>query len=347
MSGPYAARVWRRRTTPAPCIDMKKYIFIRHARPDIPLGERRCLGRTDVPLGALGRMQACLLGETVHFDTVYCSPLKRAAETAAFLADQVITVPGLEEAYCGEWDGLDFVEIQRKWPELYKLRGNDFSIPMPGCESIEDAVKRFRAALETIPEGSAVVAHNTVIAGFLRKDAGFRFPYASIIEGDTAVSVPHPEMTPALARRLREASGLLPKIQRHCDAVAEEALRLSAGLGLDDNLIECAAILHDIARLEKRHEAVGGEYLDLLGYPEIGEIIRRHGTVDDANEVNESLIVFLADKYMSNTERVSIDERYDRTAWKCTTPEAMERHERSRAAAHAAENALKKARGMQ
>ena len=323
---------------------MSNYIFIRHARPDIALGERRCIGRTDIPLGTLGRMQACLLGEAVHFDTVYSSPLKRAVETASFLADRVITVPGLEESYCGEWDGLDFDEIQRRWPKLYELRRNDFSIPMPGREPLEDAVKRFRSALETVPEGSAVVAHNTVIAGFLGKAEGFRFPYAGIIGEDLAVSVPHCEMTPALARKLRDAAGLLPKIQRHCDAVAEEALQLSGGLGLDDNLIECAALLHDVARLEKQHEAVGGEYMRQLGYPSIGDIISQHGTVRDPNTVNEALIVFLADKYRSNTERVSIDERYDRTAEKCRTPEARERHERSRAAAHAAEEAVAKAK---
>ena len=36
--------------------------LIRHAMPDLPLGERWCVGvRTDLPLGTLGRLQAALL----------------------------------------------------------------------------------------------------------------------------------------------------------------------------------------------------------------------------------------------------------------------------------------------
>lgn len=322
---------------------MEDYLFVRHAKPDFVPGERRCVGRTDIPLGPVGRMQACLLGETVHFDTVYASPLKRAAETAAFLADRVVTVPGLEEADCGEWDGLTFEEIQRRWPELYHGRATERTLPMPGGETPEAAAARFRAALESVPAGSTVVAHNLVLCSHLGKEPGFRFPYAALIRGKE-ITVAHPEMTPALARKLRDAAGLLPKIRRHCDAVAAEALRLASGLGLDENLIECAAILHDVARLLPEHETAGGGYLKELGYPEIGEIIARHGTAEDPDRVDEALIVFLADKYLSNTERVTIDERYDRTAIKCTTPEALARHERSRAVAHRAEAALRRAK---
>ena len=322
---------------------MGSYLFIRHAMADFPLDARRCLGRTDLPLGTLGRMQACLLGETVHFGTVYSSPLKRAMETAAFLGDRVIPVPGLEEADCGEWDGLSFDEIQRRWPELYRRRGEDPSLPMPGWEDPEASLARFRAALETVPEGSPVVAHNLMIGRYLGKEPGFRMPNAALLRGD-APEVPHPEMTPALARRLREAAGLLPKICRHCDAVAEEALELSEGLGLDRNLVECAALLHDIARLEPEHEIVGGRYLTMLGYPELGEVIRQHGTVADPDRVDEALILFLADKYRSEAERVSIDERYDRTAHKCPTPALLARHERSRAFAHRAEEAVRRAK---
>ena len=42
---------------------MKRRIYlIRHAMPDIPLGERWCVGgRSDFPLGRLGRIQAARL----------------------------------------------------------------------------------------------------------------------------------------------------------------------------------------------------------------------------------------------------------------------------------------------
>ena len=40
----------------------RRVYLIRHAMPDIPLGERWCVGgNSDFPLNALGRMQAALL----------------------------------------------------------------------------------------------------------------------------------------------------------------------------------------------------------------------------------------------------------------------------------------------
>ena len=44
---------------------MRRVFLIRHGHPDFPLGAHVCLGRTDTPLGPLGRMQAALLGETL------------------------------------------------------------------------------------------------------------------------------------------------------------------------------------------------------------------------------------------------------------------------------------------
>ena len=65
---------------------MRTLYLIRHGHPDIPLGERWCLGRTDLPLAPVGRMQAALLPfapELRELQAVFCSPLVRAKETAA------------------------------------------------------------------------------------------------------------------------------------------------------------------------------------------------------------------------------------------------------------------------
>ncbi len=56
---------------------MQKVYLIRHAMPDIPLGERWCLGHTDIPLGTVGRMQAALLPYVPELcgKPVFCSYL--------------------------------------------------------------------------------------------------------------------------------------------------------------------------------------------------------------------------------------------------------------------------------
>ena len=41
---------------------MREIYLIRHGMPDFPGGARMCLGRTDLPLGLRGRLQAALLG---------------------------------------------------------------------------------------------------------------------------------------------------------------------------------------------------------------------------------------------------------------------------------------------
>lgn len=304
---------------------MKKYYLIRHARPNFPMGESWCIGRTDLPLSAFGRMQACLLAEELHFAKVYSSPLMRAFETASFISDDIVTVSGLMELDAGEWDGLSFVQIAEQWPDLYNERGKNTEIPIPGGESRSDALQRFSKALEEVPDGAAVVAHNMVINMYMGKRG--RMPYASYYSPDGVLHVPCPEMTPSLARKLRDAFGVPDNIKNHCDAVAEEAMRLSKGLGLDDNLIECACILHDIARLEKHHEQAGGEYLDALGYPQIGSIIRQHGELDEL-KLDESGIVFLADKYIRETGHVSINERFSISQHNCMSAEGMEKHNR-------------------
>ena len=95
---------------------MQKVYLIRHGHPDIPLGERWCVGgRSDFPLGALGRLQAALLPfvpELQGLDAVFCSSLIRARETALPLCRSPREMPGIQEQDMGVWDGLSFREIR-------------------------------------------------------------------------------------------------------------------------------------------------------------------------------------------------------------------------------------------
>ena len=141
----------------ARCAEMKSCYLIRHGKPDFPGGERMCLGRTDLPLSAVGRMEAALLAE--YFPrrdlVLFSSPLRRAAETAAQFARPVSVLPGLAEMDAGEWDGLSFTEIRSRWPELYARRAHE-RVPPPGGESEAAALGRFAAAMgEVLKAGLA------------------------------------------------------------------------------------------------------------------------------------------------------------------------------------------------
>lgn len=115
---------------------MRKIYLIRHGKPDFPAGSSMCLGRTELPLGAVGRMQAALLGAELsgEVEAVYSSPLSRAVQTAQALRRPITVIDGLAEQDAGEWDGLTFDEIRVRYPELYARRAVERYLPMPGAE---------------------------------------------------------------------------------------------------------------------------------------------------------------------------------------------------------------------
>jgi len=144
--------------------------LIRHALPDFGSEGRRCIGRTDLPLSEMGRVQASAVGrwlQTKGLTAVYSSPMRRAMQTALFLGPMAIRVPGLEEMNMGEWEGKNFDEIKRSYPEAYAERGRDIahSAP-PGGESFVQCGLRawaaFRGVLEQSTGNIAIVAHCSV-----------------------------------------------------------------------------------------------------------------------------------------------------------------------------------------
>ena len=330
---------------------MRRIYLIRHALPDLPPGKKRCIGSTDVPLGTLGKLQAVQLGEymkTRPVSGVFCSGLSRARETACAISQDLIIVPDLREMDAGEWDGLFFDEIRQKWPEIYEKRGTDPNYPIPGAEAIEQGQIRFADAVDSIVRETdgdiAIVAHSTVIQSFLsfvqgtdvKKCRDYRLDYTGICtigydHGRYTVldvnEIPSVPLTDALCEALLTAAGAP---MEHCRKVAETADRITrelmaAGISLDREQIRFGAMLHDIARKEPDHAAIGAQWLKTLGWPEIADIVRTHHD-PDTDEVCEKTIVFLADK-------LPVEERFSRSLLKCTTEAARAAHARRQEAA--------------
>ncbi|XXJ19377.1 histidine phosphatase family protein [Desulfovibrio caledoniensis] len=156
-------------------------ILLRHGR--IEDGKGRCLGRTDVPLSSDGLAQARELAEelgAIPFARLCSSPAGRALDTlkplAARLGMEVESLPALDEIDMGEWDGLDFDTIRRRFPEEYAARGKRLgSYRVPGGESFEDVAERAMAALEELARGPRPVlaaTHAGVIRAVLCRVTG-------------------------------------------------------------------------------------------------------------------------------------------------------------------------------
>ena len=317
---------------------MRRIFLLRHGRPDFPLGARPCLGRTNLPLGALGRMQACRTArwlKTMEFEAVYASPLKRAVETAEFCSHDLRICPDLREIDCGDWDGLDFEEIRRRWPELYAERGRDLSIPMPNAETADEVRSRAERALRQILAENRgdvlIVAHSFVIRTLLG-DLNCRLPYASVtVLGDPECVgfVPEEPLTAELAEALLKAAAPGKKIEAHCHAVTKEALRIAEYLPveLDTELLISAALLHDVARAEQHHAEIGAAWLRDLGYDMAAALIEQHHN-HDGRTLNEAAILYLADKCVLEDRVVPLAERFLQSEAKCLTEAARAAHAR-------------------
>ena len=345
---------------------MRRIYLIRHAMPDIPLGERWCVGgRSDFPLGRLGRIQAARLPfvkELGGIQTVFASPLVRAIETARPLFESPRIMPGREEQDKGVWDGLSFREIMARYPELYAARECDPSLQPDGAESIQAVEGRMREAVLHCAQESAgdiaIVSHKSAIASITGERRRLGYTSLSVLEeenGELRVREiglsPRPEITDELCLAMLRASGADDALIAHCRAVAALADELCAKLTekeilFDSEAVHAAALLHDIAKGEHDHAAAGGLWLKELEYPALAEIVRQH-TEPDSDAFNEAGLVFLADKLVRGSERVALEERFGASLAKCKTPEACAAHARRFALARSLKDKIDRLAGAE
>lgn len=326
---------------------MRTIYLIRHGQPDFPDGKKMCLGKTDLPLSKLGKLQAGLLLPCFKDKqiTVFSSPLTRARQTAAMLERPVTVLPGLAELDMGQWDGLTFEEIRVRFPELYAARATDKTLPFPDAEDKGAGLARFREAiyraLHSCDGDIALVTHSGVMELLLGTTE--KASYGSITTLDQNLNcidfgmVPHPELTPRYCEKLLFLSDTPGNIIAHSWAVVDKALELArplqaAGFSLDENLIRIGGLLHDVARLEDLHGQRGGWYFDQLGYPRVAELIRNHCDLSD-RILNEDALIFLADKMTCGTHTVTLEERFAKSSTKCRTKEEQQFHRARYAAA--------------
>ncbi len=106
------------------------------------------------------------------------------------------------------------------------------------------------------------------------------------------------------------------EIHSHLDLVADTALKLflavEKGLNqknkkklctnLNKNLIQAAALLHDIKRKEKNHDRVGSFFIRTLGFPQVANIVAEHMTIEPEELITEKEIVYFADKLCNGTQ---------------------------------------------
>jgi broad specificity phosphatase PhoE len=149
---------------------MTSLYLVRHGETDWN-ADRRIQGNTDIPLNLTGRAQAKTTGRLLarrEWDGIYSSPLSRAFETASIIAAEVgLAAPGTIDAIVernyGEAEGLNWEEIERRFPG---------DMPVPGRETHPEVADRVLPALIALAKSHPtsaliVVTHGGVIRSVL------------------------------------------------------------------------------------------------------------------------------------------------------------------------------------
>ena len=149
---------------------MTELYLVRHGETDWNR-QHRIQGLTDIPLNETGREQARAAGRLLarrEWDGIIASPLSRAMETASIIAEETgLSAPepidALVERNYGEGEGLDFTEINRRYPDRAAV---------PGQESRDEVIARVVPALREVAsarpgESLIVVSHGGAIRGVL------------------------------------------------------------------------------------------------------------------------------------------------------------------------------------
>ncbi len=102
----------------------------------------------------------------------------------------------------------------------------------------------------------------------------------------------------------------------------------------DREVLRKAALLHDLVRLRREHAKKGAEILEKEGYDEIAPLIALHHSPDQGNRRAESTqqlsaadVLFFSDKLVQGEHEIQMEERFEASLKKCTTAEAVYRHE--------------------
>ncbi|MBR3157237.1 histidine phosphatase family protein [Candidatus Saccharibacteria bacterium] len=146
---------------------MKLYVA-RHGQTDWNL-ENRMQGQTDVPLNETGINQAKKLKrklESYDFDICYCSPMKRAVQTADIAVDgraPILYDDNLKERSYGDYEGVDCA--------TWNIDENDrrLNTNEGGMEPIKTVLARSKKVLERIKKENPddakvlVVAHGALL----------------------------------------------------------------------------------------------------------------------------------------------------------------------------------------
>ena len=161
---------------------MNRVYFVRHGEGQDNVARQFSCNRVDRALTERGRLQARQTAEYLagtHIDGIFCSPMKRAHETAQIIAQrlgrQLTILEEFREVNVGDLEGQDFSD--ETW-ELYHHVTNEWyagnaHISYPGGEDYVTLWTRMRSGLQKVIDNHSnctfiVVGHGGIFTATLK-----------------------------------------------------------------------------------------------------------------------------------------------------------------------------------
>ncbi|MBI4798138.1 MAG: hypothetical protein HY794_05275 [Desulfarculus sp.] len=113
---------------------------------------------------------------------------------------------------------------------------------------------------------------------------------------------------------------MLDNIRRHSEVVCAVALLIhswlaQAGVALNGRAIRAGALVHDLAKTQclgspRRHDLEGAAILSDLGFAQLSYLVLHHVTLPPDNPLDETMVVYYADKRVNHDSLVNLNQRY-------------------------------------
>lgn len=223
----------------------ERLLLVRHGVTDWNR-EGRFQGHLDAQLADDGRLEARLLGERLAGEmddlAIVTSPLSRAADTAALIADAfpgerrppITRDPRLMEIGQGEWEGRTHGELAVEDAERYAAWRARAGIDQPpGAETIDAALRRVVAAVDELAKASrptlCLVTHGGILRLLARHLLGLEGRRAWAMDVDNAslsVLSSLEETEGWRVERWNDTGHLLGRFRQHEDESDGEPLAL-------------------------------------------------------------------------------------------------------------------------
>lgn len=181
---------------------MTRIILVRHGETDWNVA-KRYQGHSDIVLNQTGIRQAQFVAARLapeSIQAIYSSDLKRAVETAQYIANKhelpVKVHNGFREINFGRWEGATYKQIMADQPELLTaIYRGDNEVCMPEGESFQLVQKRainvlYECLGKHTGQTIVIVAHGGTLATILCRELGKSLSELwSIQQNYTALSV--------------------------------------------------------------------------------------------------------------------------------------------------------------